>query len=64
MCQLAAKVLSAKLGVVYSAENDPNKVLGHPNGYASKVSFTDSRVEQNKAAVGPRSQLARQLCQP
>jgi hypothetical protein len=26
--------------------NDPDHLLGRPNGYASKVSFTDSRVDQ------------------
>jgi hypothetical protein len=51
-------LLSARLGVVYTAENDPNQLFGRPSGYASKVSFTDTRVEQNKAAVGPRSRLA------
>jgi hypothetical protein len=46
MQQLAAKVPSAELGITYTAENDPNHLLGRPNGYASKVSFTDSRVDQ------------------
>lgn len=27
-----------------TAENDPNKLLGRPNGYTSKVVITDSRV--------------------
>ena len=35
MQQLAAKVPSAKLGITYTAENDPNHLLGRPNGYAS-----------------------------
>jgi hypothetical protein len=39
-------VPSAKLGITYTAEDDPNHLLGRPNGYASKVSFTDSRVDQ------------------
>jgi hypothetical protein len=45
MQQLAAKVPSAKLGITYTADNDPNHLLGRPNGYTSKVSFTDSRVD-------------------
>lgn len=42
--QLAQRVPSAKPGVVFTAETDPNKLLGRPNGYTSKASFTDSRV--------------------
>jgi hypothetical protein len=41
---LTAKVPSAKLGEVYTADNDPNHLLGRPNGYISKATFTDSRV--------------------
>jgi hypothetical protein len=41
---LAAKVTSSKVTVVYTAANDPNKLLGRPNGYLSKVAFSDSRV--------------------
>jgi hypothetical protein len=48
MQQLAAKVPSAKLGIVYTAENDPNHLLGRPNGYTSKISFTDSRVDKKR----------------
>jgi hypothetical protein len=46
MQQLAAKVPSAKFGITYTAENDPNHLLGRPNGYSSKVSFTGSRVDK------------------
>ena len=42
---LAAAVGSVKPGVVYTAETDPNKLLGRPNGYTSKASFTDSRIK-------------------
>ena len=34
-----------KPGVVYTAGNDPNHLLGRPNGYTSKASFTDSRIK-------------------
>ncbi len=42
--ELAQRVPTAKPGVVFTAGNDPNKLLGRPGGYTSKASFTDSRV--------------------
>jgi hypothetical protein len=36
--------LPVTLTVTYTAETDPNKQLGRPNGYTSKASFTDSRI--------------------
>lgn len=42
--QLAQRVTTSKPGVVFTAETDPNNLLGRPNGYTSKASFTDSRV--------------------
>ncbi len=44
VAQLAQRVPTATSGVVFTAETDPNKLLGRPNGYTSKASFTDSRV--------------------
>lgn len=41
---LAQKVSSLKLTKVFTAEDDPNKLLGRPNGYTSKTAFTDTRV--------------------
>jgi hypothetical protein len=41
---LAGKVASSKVTVVYTAASDPNKLLGRPNGYLSKIAFSDSRV--------------------
>ncbi|MFJ5993403.1 hypothetical protein [Lentzea sp. NPDC092896] len=41
---LAQKVPSLKLTKVFTAEDDPNKLLGRPNGYTSKTAFTDTRV--------------------
>jgi hypothetical protein len=32
--------------IVYTAENDPNGALGHPNQYTSKVIFADTTIEQ------------------
>ena len=35
--------------IVHSAESDPNKLLGRPNGYGSKVSFRDGRLTVRSA---------------
>jgi hypothetical protein len=35
---------TARPGVVYTAANDPNKLLGRPNGYLSKAAFADTRI--------------------
>ncbi|MEV4246937.1 hypothetical protein AB0J63_26430 [Streptosporangium canum] len=45
---LTQKGLPVTLTVTYTADNDPNKLLGRPNGYASKASFTDKRVDISK----------------
>jgi hypothetical protein len=42
--ELTSKVATARPSVAFSADTDPNKLLGRPNGYTSKVSFTDSRI--------------------
>ncbi|MCQ4043865.1 hypothetical protein ACFOSC_26540 [Streptantibioticus rubrisoli] len=44
---LAAAVPSAKLTGTVTAENDPNKLLGRPNQYTSKVTFSDSRISKS-----------------
>jgi hypothetical protein len=41
---LATKISSVKLTKVFTAEDDPNKQLGRPNGYTSKTAFTDIRI--------------------
>jgi hypothetical protein len=41
---IAAKVPTARPGVVYTADTDPNHLLGTPNSYTSKATFTDSRI--------------------
>lgn len=43
---LKEKVKSIDNIIVYNEENDPNKLLGRPNSYTSKVNFTDNRLEQ------------------
>jgi hypothetical protein len=41
---IAAKVASARPGFVYTADTDPNHLLGRPNGYTSEATFSDSRI--------------------
>ena len=51
--QVIAKFKAAKLPVgsvlVFTAANDPNHLLGRPNGYVSKDSWTDTRVSPDQA---------------
>ncbi|MGW3120951.1 hypothetical protein ACWDBW_28025 [Streptomyces sp. NPDC001107] len=42
---ISGKVSSAKLSGTVTAENDPNHLLGRPNQYTSKVTFTDTRIK-------------------
>jgi hypothetical protein len=42
--KLAEKVPSVTLTKAYTAEDDPNKLLGRPGQYTSKTAFADSRV--------------------
>jgi hypothetical protein len=41
---LVESVDSAKLVKVYTEDDDPNKLLGRPSGYTSKIAFSDSRI--------------------
>ena len=41
---LAAAVPTAKQTGTVTAANDPNNLLGRPNEYTSKITFSDSRV--------------------
>lgn len=41
---LEAKLPVMKTVKVYTAADDPNHLLGRPNGYTSKMAFSDSRV--------------------
>lgn len=40
--------MPATLTVTYDESSDPNKLLGRPNGYTSKASFADRRVDSSK----------------
>lgn len=41
---LAARIPTMKPSVVFTADTDPNKILGRPGGYTSKQSFSDTRI--------------------
>lgn len=42
---LGEKIATLKPIKAYTAEDDPNHLLGRPNGYTSKTAFGDSRVK-------------------
>lgn len=46
LTKLSAQVGTAKLSGTVTAENDPNHLLGRPNQYTSKVTFTDTRIKK------------------
>lgn len=50
---VVTKLKAARLPVgavtVYTAANDPNHLLGRPNGYTSKAAFIDTRVKPSDA---------------
>jgi hypothetical protein len=48
--QLATQVHTASLTTVFTAETDPDKLLGRPGGYLSKTEFADSRIKADPAA--------------
>lgn len=42
---MVARVGPAQPSVVYTADTDPNNLLGRPGGYTSKASFIDERID-------------------
>ncbi|MEV8633906.1 hypothetical protein AB0395_19830 [Streptosporangium sp. NPDC051023] len=54
---LAKQGLPVTLTVTYTASNDPNKLLGRPNSYTSKASFTDQRVDPAKVQGGKQGDV-------
>lgn len=48
--ELAKRIPTVRPGVVFTAETDPNRLLGRPNGYRSKASFTDTRIPAEEVA--------------
>lgn len=51
--QLTEKIDTAQMGQVITAENDPNRLLGRPNGYTSAATFIDSRVPAERRNPDP-----------
>lgn len=49
---LKARGQSVKSIVVYNENNDPNKKLGRPGQYTSKVNFTDPRAKNGQPSGG------------
>ena len=45
---LTSKIPTVKLVKTYTADNDPNHLLGRPNGYISKSAFADSRIPEDQ----------------
>jgi hypothetical protein len=48
--KISASVTTAKLSGTVTAENDPNHLLGRPNQYTSKITFSDTRISANDAS--------------
>lgn len=45
--KLTEKIPSVSLTKKFSAEDDPNKLLGRPGSYSSKTAFADARVPKD-----------------
>jgi hypothetical protein len=48
---LSDSIDGLSLTLVYDEDSDPNKLLGRPNGYSSKVAFADDRVKLDEFAA-------------
>jgi hypothetical protein len=57
--QISGKVSAAKLSGTVTAANDPNHLLGRPNQYTSKVTFTDSRIKASDVEGTERGDVER-----
>lgn len=49
--KLAAAGLPVGISVTFDESSDPNKLLGRPGGYTSKVAFTDERASKTAAGA-------------
>jgi hypothetical protein len=49
IARLAAEIPTARLSIVYTAETDPNQLLGTPHAYVSKAAFVDNRIDPAQA---------------
>lgn len=57
--KLASAVTPAKLSGTVTADNDPNHLLGRPNQYTSKVTFTDSRINASDVSGSAQGDVNR-----
>ncbi|MCX5063763.1 MULTISPECIES: hypothetical protein [unclassified Streptomyces] len=57
--QISAKVATAKLSGTVTAANDPDHLLGRPNQYTSKVTFSDSRIKASDVAGTSKGDVSR-----
>ncbi|MFI6510162.1 hypothetical protein ACIBCT_21365 [Streptosporangium sp. NPDC050855] len=54
---LTQQGLPVTLSVTYTDSTDPNKQLGRPNGYTSKASFVDQRIDAAKVPGGKKGDV-------
>jgi hypothetical protein len=59
LTQITAKVPTAKLSGTVTAANDPDHLLGRPNQYTSKVTFSDSRIKASDVAGTAKGDVTR-----
>ncbi|MFC8433369.1 hypothetical protein [Streptomyces sp. NPDC057253] len=56
---VSARVSTAKQSGTVTAANDPNHLLGRPNQYTSKVTFTDTRIKASDVSGSEKGALER-----
>ena len=60
---IIGKLKNANLGLknvqVQDEDTDPNNLLGRPNGYASKIAFSDSRVSRDDTVGAAKDAIER-----
>ncbi|MEX5709508.1 hypothetical protein AB1484_14625, partial [Parafrankia sp. FMc6] len=56
---LANQGLPLRTTVVYTAQNDPDRLLGRPGGYSSRLAFTDERISASEIAGAPADAIER-----
>lgn len=57
--EISAKVTTAKLSGTVTADNDPNHLLGRPNQYTSKVTFSDIRIPAGEVSGTEKGDVER-----
>ncbi|MEX5636476.1 hypothetical protein [Parafrankia sp. FMc2] len=56
---LAGNGLPLRTTVVYTAQNDPDSLLGRPGGYSSRIAFSDARISASEIAGAPPDAVER-----